>query len=129
MNRSIATIVAVFLAGQLLAAQDQAEPASNSIKLTVDYGDGVEKRFTRIAWKTDMTVQSAIEAAQKHPRGIRFKHRGKGATAFLFEIDGLKNERGGRGWLFRVNGKRADRSFAIAPLKVGDSVLWEFGSF
>ncbi len=108
------------------AAQTETKPAAQTIKLIVDYDDGVEKRFTRIRWKEGMTVLSAIQTAQKHPRGIRVKYRGKGATAFLYELDGLANEAGGRGWLFRVNGKLADRSFALVSLKAGDTVLWEF---
>ena len=108
------------------AAPDQETPP---VKLRIDYGDGVEKWFTRIPWSAGMTVLSATEAAHKHPRGIRFKHRGKGATAFLYEIDDLENEPRGRAWLFRVNGKRGTTSCGVAPLQSGDTVIWEFGKY
>jgi hypothetical protein len=101
--------------------------AAKPVSLTVDYGDGVQKRFTAIPWKPGMTVLDVLETARKHPRGIRFKYRGSGSRAFLFQIDDIENEGKGDNWIFRVNGTLGDRSFAIFKLNAGDAVLWEFG--
>jgi hypothetical protein len=73
-----------------------------------------------------MTVLDAMKAAQEHPRGIKLQFRGSGATAFLTQIDDLKNEGSGRNWIYRVNGELAERSFAVQKLEAGDAVLWKF---
>lgn len=107
------------------AAASAQEPAAK-VELVVNYGDGVEKRFTAVPWKEEMTVLDAMKHAQRHPRGIKFEYRGSGATAFLTQIDDLKNEGSGRNWIYRVNGELATRSFAIQELERGDAVLWRF---
>ncbi len=103
--------------------------AKNTIQLIVDYGDGVAKHFSKIAWRDKMTVQDVTEAASKHPRGIKVKQRGKRATAFLTQIDDLANEPRGRSWVYRVNGKLADRSFGVYVVQPGDVVSWAFQTY
>ena len=103
--------------------------ARNTVQLIVDYGDGVEKHFPRIKWQDKMTVQGVTLAASKHPRGIQIKQRGKKATAFLSQIDNLANQSSGLSWVYRVNGKLADRSFGVYPVKAGDVVLWAFQEY
>jgi hypothetical protein len=103
-----------------------AEEPAAKVEVVVNYGDGVEKRFTAVSWKEEMTVLDAMKHAQNHPRGIKIEYRGSGATAFLTQIDDLKNEGSGRNWIYRVNGELATRSFAIQELKRGDAVLWSF---
>ena len=70
-----------------------------------------------------MTVGDVL---QNDPR-TSFVTQGSGASAFLTEINGVKNEgAGGRNWMYSVNGERADRSFAVYELQPGDHVLWSF---
>ena len=71
------------------AAADSAPP---TVRLVIDYGDGVQKHFTKLPWKEGATVLDALQGAANHRRGIEFKHRGTGATAFVTQIDDLKNE-------------------------------------
>lgn len=105
----------------------QEKPERNEkITITIDYADGVEKHFKAIEWQKGMTVFRAMQAAQAHPRGIRFEHRGQGETALLTKIDELANEGAKRNWLYRVNGKLANESFGIQELSPGDVVLWKF---
>ena len=99
------------------------------IQLTIDYGDGFQKRFTKLKWSKGMSVMGALEAASRHKRGIRPRHRGTGDRVFIYQIDDLENEAGGRAWLFYVNEKQGDRSAAVYPLKAGDTILWEFGTY
>ena len=68
-------------------------------------------------------------AAKKHPRGIHFEYKGKGATALLTKIDDVTNEGRGRNWLYRVNGDPGDRSMGVFELKAGDAVLWKFDKY
>ncbi|MEX0820112.1 MAG: DUF4430 domain-containing protein [Pirellulaceae bacterium] len=109
---------------QLVAADDTA-----TVRLVIDYNDGVEKHFNAIAWKPGITVMDAMLAAKQHPRGIRFEYKGKDATALLTKIDDLANEGRGRNWLYRVNGEPGDRSMGIFELKAGDTVLWKFDKY
>ncbi|MCO6456897.1 MAG: DUF4430 domain-containing protein [Pirellulaceae bacterium] len=123
---------AVWLAAPRTPACGAAEPpdaAAKVVELTIDYGDGVQKRFTQIQRRDEWTVLDLLQAAERHPRGIKLTYRGKGATALLTQIDDRKNEGSGRNWLFYVNGKLADRSFAIVPLADGDQVLWRFEEY
>jgi uncharacterized protein DUF4430 len=103
-----------------------ADEPSKTVQLTIDYGDGVQKVFRNLEWKERMTVLDALQLAAKHPRGIKFSHRGSGATAFVTSIDEQTNEGAGRNWLYEVNGKPANKSCGVWELKAGDSVLWQF---
>ena len=76
-----------------------------------------------------MTIADALEAAKGHPRGIQYKKRGSGTTTLLFEIDGLANGHQEKYWLFDLNGKEGDRSYALVALEPGDAVLWRFGKY
>ena len=144
MKNSHSAVPVGFFAGALLLAgllnsTWAAEPfqaddknrnaAKTTVKLIIDYGDGVTKHFHRIKWHDKMTVQDVTVAATKHPRGIHVKQRGKKATAFLSQIDDLANTPRGRSWVYRVNGKLADRSFGIYPVKSGDIVTWSFQDY
>ena len=117
-------IITTLLVGALPLSAAESEA---TVRLTIDYGDGVQKVFAGIPWQEGQTVLAALEAAGKHPRGIKVEHRGTGATAFVTSIDGQKNEGTGRNWLYEVNGKPANKSCGVWTLKAGDQVLWKFG--
>jgi len=113
------------------ATKNDAPPAATTIRLVIDYKDGVEKHFTAIPWKAGMTVLDAMEAAKASPHGITYGTTGSGETTFISQIDDLKNEgsRGGkRNWTYQVNDKLADRSAAVYGLKAGDRVCWSFST-
>ena len=97
--------------------------------LVIDYDDGVEKHFRELPWKAGMTVLDVIQAAQRHPRGSQFVYRSEGDTAFLTQIDDVKNEGSGRNWIFSINGQLGKRSFAVTEVKSGDRVLWKFTQY
>jgi hypothetical protein len=136
MTRHVAMLamLVMFLANLLSFAQDSPakkspQTSSNDVTVVIDYGDGVQKHFTKIPWKQGLTVFDAMKAAQEHPRGIRFEFKGSGATAMLTKIDDLANEGRGRNWLYQVDGKKADDSFGIHPLGSRSSVLWKFDHY
>lgn len=129
-SRRLWLLAALFLSVASLPVHvSSAEPETKSVRLVVDYGDGVEKHFTSLPWKAGLTVLDALHAASRHPRGLKFQHRGAGATAFVSQIDDVANEGRGRNWVYRVNGKLGDRSCALAELAAGDVVLWRFGTY
>lgn len=115
-----------------VAADEPVQPMDQEVarvELTIDYGDGVEKRFQGLTFEPGLTVLGVMEKASKHPRGIKFEYRGQGETAFLKSIDGLANEGRGRNWIFRVNDRLGESSFAVHSLKAGDKVSWRFGKY
>lgn len=105
------------------------EPEKKVVQLTIDYGDGVQKTFTGLEWKEKQTVLDVLQLAEKHPRGIKFKHRGSGATALVIAIDDVANKAGGNSWLYEVNGRLADRSCGVYEVEPGDKLLWKFGIY
>lgn len=108
--------------------ENQDDGSFPSVRLVIDYGDGVEKHFPRLGWNDGMTVLDLMRAAQQHPRGITFAQRGRGPTAFLTRIDDLENEGRGRNWTYRINDRLADRSFAVQTVQAREQVVWRFGT-
>ena len=99
------------------------------VQLTIDFGDGAEKRFTAIAFREGITVLDVLEAAKAHPHGVAFASRGSGAMTLVTKIDDVANQEGAAGaknWLFFVNEKLADRGCGAASVKPGDSILWRY---
>lgn len=130
-----ACLAAVLLAAVLLAVAtaclagggaDTPAKKNAAVSLTIDYGDGFQKRYTRLPWREKMTVLDAMLAARKHRRSLKFVYRGRGSSAFLTQIDDLKNEGRGRNWIYRVNKKLADRSMGVKALRAGDQISWKF---
>lgn len=109
------------------AAIAQEPAAAKTVQLTIDYGDGSQKVFTALEWKEKQTVLDVLQAAEKHARGIKVKHRGSGAALFVTTIDEVANEGVGSNWLYEVNGTPGDRSCALLEVQAGDKVLWKFG--
>ena len=117
-------------AGQDDKPDTKKSNSATTVRLVIDYGDGVEKRFTRLPYRDGMTAFDLMQAAAKHPRGIHFKHQGKNDTTLLLEIDGVTNEGGsGKNWIFRINKKLGARSFGITELKSGDTMSWSFETY
>ena len=124
----LVAVVLATAAGHGAAFAYAAKP-SDTVRLTIDYGDDVKKQFTRLAWSKGMSVLDALQAAARHPRGIRFEHRGAKATVFVVSIDDLENGGGGknaRNWTFRVNGSLAKQSAALTRLQPGDKITWKY---
>jgi hypothetical protein len=129
LSRRTALIAATIIAAACFTVPiHSADENPQQVRLTIDYGDGVQKSFTAIPWKEKLTVFDALQAAQDHPRGIKFSYTGSGETIFITAIDDAANEgAGGRNWRYTVNDKPARYSAGIADLKPGDTVLWRFG--
>ena len=114
----------------LLADAGHRAPAQNAtIRLVVDYGDGVIKTVTGLPWSKGSTVLDVMNAAKAHPHGITFSYTGNGDAAFLTRIDDVANVGGGAGrksWQLWVNTAYADRSFGVYEIQAFDVVYWRF---
>ena len=130
--RNIARLAAVLLmlgGGPAIVSATAAE--ENTVRLTVDYGDGVAKTISDLAWSKGNTVLDAMKAATSRPHGISFSYTGSGASAALTKIEDVQNQGGGAGkknWQYWVNGAYGDRSFAAFELQAHDQVLWRFAT-
>ncbi len=105
-----------------------AEPTA-TVSLLVDFGDGVEVHFTRLAWKKGLTVTDAIALAGARGHGVKFTVIGSGETALVTQIGDVKNEGAGRNrrnWLYSLNGQLSDNGAGAQTLAAGDRVLWKF---
>jgi hypothetical protein len=131
-TRYIARLAAVLLilgGGPAIVSATAAE--ENTVRLTVDYGDGVAKTISDLAWSKGNTVLDAMKAATSRPHGISFSYTGSGASAVLTKIEDVQNQGGGAGkknWQYWVNGAYGDRSFAAFELQAQDQVLWRFAT-
>jgi hypothetical protein len=102
----------------------EAAPKASRVFLTVNFGNG-QLLNEKTQWREGMTV---LDVLQDHRR-IGFLTEGSGASAFLTSLNGVMNEgAGGRNWTYTVNGKYADRSFAVYELQPNDHVLWTFAA-
>jgi hypothetical protein len=108
---------------------DQPIPITNGVQqekvtLTIDFGDGRQKNFEAIGWRSGMTVADAMKAAS----GVTVTQKDTGQSAFVTAIDGIENQGAdAHNWMYKINGKVADRSFEVYDLKPGDRILWTFG--
>ena len=73
-----------------------------------------------------MTVADLLDHAAR--RGaIRFSYQGSGPMTMLTRLDDHANEgAAGRNWIYSINARPADRSYAVQELQAGDRVLWSF---
>lgn len=94
--------------------------------VAVDFGNGARRELA-LPWNAGMTVGDLMAAAEAHRPGLRVSRQGSGPMTLLTSIDGVANQGpGGRAWLYRVNDRPGETSYAIHPLAAGDRVLWVF---
>ncbi len=121
--------------GLLIAGAGAGEPpgASKTVRLVIDYSDGVEKHFVGLPIEPGWTVFDALQAADGHPHGIELEYKDYGPQVgyMVIRIDDLKNQGGGseaRNWVYRVNDKLATKACNRYELEAGDAVRWTFES-
>src|SRR5260221_8496373 len=119
---------AAILPGTMLlvpALADRAQAQSAIVRLVIDYGDGVTKTITALAWVKGSTVLDVMNAAKSRPHGISFSYSGSGGALFLTRIDDVANE-GARKkkWELWVNTSYADKSFPFLEGQPSDVGFW-----
>lgn len=135
-------LAAIMLTGGLISvvtAQETAVEKSSveaetadlpTVTLRIDYGNDFEKVYAAIPWREKLTIADLMQHSSQHPQPTKFQTRGSGATAFLTAIDGIENEGYGKKcWIFYLNGKKGDASYATVQLSSSDSVLWRYQKF
>lgn len=133
----VLTCAFLLAAGALLTQPVPGGPAAaagdavRTVRLEIDYGNGVEKHYTALVWRAGMTVLDALRAAAELRPGLELRSTGSGETAFVTSIDGFENSSGagGRNWVYTVNGELARQSCGLQRLSAGDVVRWKFDSW
>src|SRR5260221_10161365 len=80
-RRSAAILLGTMLLVPALA--DRAQAQSAIVRLVIDYGDGVTKTITALAWVKGSTVLDVMNAAKSRPHGISFSYSGSGRASVL----------------------------------------------
>jgi uncharacterized protein DUF4430 len=132
--RSISRRAAVLAAALLVVAaawatRPVAGGSEDTVRLIVDYGNGVSKTVANLPWAKGNTVLDAMKAATTRPHGISFSFTGSDDSAVLTKIDDVQNQGGGAGkknWQYWANGTYGDRSFAVFELQAQDTIVWRF---
>jgi hypothetical protein len=107
--------------GWTAAAGDQAA------SLSIDYGNGARREFAALPWTDGMTVAGVMQQAREFHPGIQFTQQGEGEMAMLTSLDGVVNDAGlGRFWIYEVDGKAGDVSFAVQRVEPGQQVRWVY---
>jgi hypothetical protein len=125
----LAMMGAMLVLAPTSASVAAAESKTRTVRLIVDYGDGVEIHFTALKWRAGMTVLDALSDAGKHPRGISFRQRGSGSSALVTQIGDVKNGGGGaqsKNWMYYVGAERGEVSAGAQQLEPSDVILWRF---
>jgi len=103
-----------------------ASPAAETVSLAVDFDNGSRRSFD-FPWSAGMTVGDLLKLARDLRPGLQFTQQGADKLAMLTSLDGVENGvADGRYWLYEVNGKSGEMSFAVQPVAAGDRVLWVF---
>ena len=113
----------------MAAAGHPVKAQSPTVRLVVDYGDGVTKTIAQLPWAKGSTVLDVMNAAKDRPHGITFSYSGSGASAFLTRIDDVANQGGSgakKNWQLWVNTSYADKSFGVYEVQPLDVVFWRF---
>ena len=129
LTRRAAGIILAMMLLAVAAAGERAPAQSTTVRLVVDYGDGVIKTITGLPWAKGSTVLDVMNAAKERPHGISFSYTGSGASAFLTRIDDVANEGGSgakKNWQLWVNTSYAERGFGVYELQPLDVVFWRF---
>lgn len=132
---ALAAVVRPYPASQPVNPASEPSPSAPraaTVSLSIDYRDGARRVFDALPHTAEMTVLDVLNLAARHPHGITFVSSGAGETAFVRQIDDLKNQGGGtaaRNWQFLVNGKVGTRGVGATHLRPGDAVTWDFDTF
>jgi hypothetical protein len=128
-HRPSRRVAGILLAAAVLvvAAGDPAKAQGATVRLVIDYGDGVTRTIAGLPWAKGSTVLDVMNAAKDRPHGISFRYTGSGAASFLARIDDVANEGGAKkNWQLWVNTSYADKSFAVYQVQPSDVVFWRF---
>ncbi len=110
-----------------LAAEKSAEAKgeTNTVEVMIDFADDAKLTIVVKEIGEPVMVEEIMRRVAKHPRAPTIEISGTGLTGFIASI-GDQNTAGGYGWLYEVNGKRAERGIGQTEVRPGDRILWSY---
>jgi len=97
----------------------------NKVLYIIDKGEGERKTWRVVPEKNETVCSLLQKLAKKENISLSIKYF-KGMGAFVESIEGLKNGKNGKYWLYFVNGKLANTACDKMRVKKGDVVEWKF---
>ncbi len=112
-------------------APSPEQTAKKAVTVHINGGEGHTHKIDDVPWRQGMTVLQALQLlAKRKQHAIQHESTGRGNTAFVTEIDGLKNQgSGGLNWTYRVNGKAKPVSCGACRVQPGDTIEWTFARY
>ncbi len=106
-------------------SESQSNATTGPVSIVVNDGESkVQCEVNNVAAGT--TVEQVMRQVDD-PR-IKIKISGSGTTAIITAINDLTNS-GGEGWIYRVDGKWADRGMGTFKLTPPVTITWQHGDF
>ena len=104
------------------------QKTAGTVRLEIDFNSDRKPISVAIPCSSDSTVFSILERA-RNLGDLKFRSTGTGDLAFVNSIGGVKNQPASNNWVYRVNGKLADKSSGAYAVKPGDQIQWVFGTY
>lgn len=115
-------VILVFLSIVMLCVAPalQAQSQKDVVTVVVDYGGLQPERIIEVRWQEGYTAMRALQHA------ARIETYALGNYVFVTSIDGVKGERGVKGWYYTLNGNAATALAIHAQVQSGDVIRWIF---
>ena len=141
VRRSLGLLMLGMMVGCDAAPSDSSHPVKGAvsngavsngagvIQLEIDFVGRKENLRIDVPCQPPLSVFQVLESAQEQGN-LTFESTGRGETAFISAIGGVKNEgAAGDNWVFRVNQQLGDRGSGVFQVNSGDQLLWTFGKY
>jgi hypothetical protein len=111
--------------------------STNGVQLTIDYGNGAQKKFAAIDWTEGMGILDVLKAAGSINPGVKFifqvtlaSDRGGRQRGFIASIDGVEGNQANAEWQIWINDNLATAEVATKSqlmsgtpeIKTGDAL-------
>src|SRR5215207_2366342 len=103
------------------AAPDVTSTSNEAVVLTIDYGNGAQKRFADISCPKGMDVLEVLQAAGSINPGLIFEfsetlHSDRVGRQWgvIASIDGVKADEANQKWLVRINDRFETNKFSLS---------------
>lgn len=92
----------------------------NTVSVTVDYGNGARKSFTRLPWRKGLTLLEALDAARAVPPGIAVAYgSSRNGSVIDLTLDGLPEADGSGAWSVWIDERQG-------PARLGTETSYRF---
>ena len=109
------------------AAEDALEVPANEVHVEVKIGDELI-RFEPLMLTEPgrkQSVEQWMKLLDEQDESFRFEANGTGATFFVIEVQGQRNEgRGGKNWFLLIDGKMSMRGAGSTEVGGGSTITW-----